>query len=305
LKKPLHIFRNINPGFTIIARVSGLYILLLFCNTQLYAQEYKTLKLIERIELDGKLFEISGITYSGNMVFAINDSGNSREVHILDPGSFKVLSSIKVKDSNNVDWEEISYYNDTLYIGDFGNNFGNRSDLGIYKIPIDYFTGSNSGAEKIKFEYIEQARLKMTKYKKHIFDCEAMIVDRDGIWLFSKDWVDRTSRLYTLSTDIGPEKGIRPMETLNLDYLVTGAYRDTKNRRMVLCGYENENTYVTIFSGIETVSFSGQHTTYIVPEIEFGQVESVFVKDNVAYLASERTGTKQSIYKVKLPNIKK
>lgn len=302
MKKQLLILRNINPGITIVARVSSLYIFLLFCNTQVNAQEYKPLKLIERIELDGKLFEISGISYSGDRVFAINDSGNSREVHILDPVSFKVISSVKIKDSNNVDWEEISYYNDTLYIGDFGNNFGNRTDLGIYKVPMDYFSSDNNRVEKIKFEYLEQKIINRTEYKKHIYDCEAMIVDRDGIWLFSKDWVDRTSRLYTLNTDIRPKKGIRPIETLNLTYLVTGAYRDTENCRIVLCGYENKNTYITIFSEIDRVSFSSPHETYIIPEIESGQVESVFVKDNVVYLASERTGIKQSIYKIYLPS---
>ena len=38
------------------------------------------------------------------------------------------MSNIK-----NTDWEEISQDKDFIYIGDIGNNSGNRDDLKIYR----------------------------------------------------------------------------------------------------------------------------------------------------------------------------
>ncbi|WP_243389575.1 hypothetical protein [Flavobacterium cyanobacteriorum] len=79
------------------------------------------------------LSEVSGIEYTGNALWAIEDSGNKNILYRLsDAGEITAQIAIACK---NKDWEDIT--SDTegnLYIGDFGNNDNDRDDLAIYKI---------------------------------------------------------------------------------------------------------------------------------------------------------------------------
>ena len=43
----------------------------------------------------------------------------------------------KISSAKNKDWEDITRDDKYIYIADMGNNFNNRKDLKIYKIPID------------------------------------------------------------------------------------------------------------------------------------------------------------------------
>lgn len=289
------------PGISALSRVFILLILFVFSSFNSVSQELGELTVFESIELSPMLSEISGITFSGTKVYAINDSGNTREVHILNDDTFEIESSWKIPGTKNIDWEDISYYNNFLYIGDFGNNFGNRKDLSIYKISIDSLSCISCKAENIEFNYLMQNTYKLIKYKKHIWDCEAMLVDSRGLWLFSKDWDDRTCRLYSLDNNSQTDQKVKAIDSLNLAYLVTGAYYETSADRIILCGYEGKNTFVTVFTNIDRISLSSDYQTYTIKGLEYAQVESIFVKENIMYLASERSGALQAVYKVKLP----
>ena len=76
------------------------------------------------------------------------------------------------------------------------------------------------------------------------------------------------------------------------------------NGKIYLCAYEGRNTYLTILSTGEYLNFSGEYTNYIIPELKHRQVESIFVKENLFYLASERSSSVQAIYKIILPGKK-
>jgi hypothetical protein len=49
------------------------------------------------------------------------------------------------------------------------------------------------------------------------------------------------------------------------------------------------------------MNISGEIKTYIVPELNNHQVESIYVFKNMVYLGSEATSNKQSIYLLRLP----
>ncbi len=295
---------RLSPGVFTISRVFTLIISLLLISAVSIAQEYPSLSVNKSYKLDSKLSEISGITFSNGKIYAINDSGNKNEVYILDQNTFDIVSSQEIYGTKNIDWEEISSYNNTLYIGDFGNNAGNRKDLKIYKILPDSIYFKKSKPEIIEFKYELQESFNLREYRKHSWDCEAMVINRQGIWLFSKDWRDRTCRLYKLENQPRSKVSLRAIDSLNLKYLVTGAFNDDVAGKTYLCGYEGGNTYLTVLSTGEYIDFSGEYTTYIIPELKYTQVESIFVKENLVYLASERTISAQTVYKIILPGKK-
>ena len=45
-----------------------------------------------------------------------------------------VSRTVTIQNAANVDWEDICTDDDYIYIGDFGNNSGNRTNLRIYKV---------------------------------------------------------------------------------------------------------------------------------------------------------------------------
>jgi len=285
-----------NPGFSRLTRVFRLTLLLLSFASFAFSQDNRSLKVKTKTELNPVLREISGMVYSNGKIYAINDSGNRNQIHIMDPVSADILKTVRLAGSENFDWEEITSYNNTLYIGDFGNNFGNRDKLLVYKVPVAKIDANEDFTEKIHFSYKKQTSFRMSDYKKHSWDCEAMIVDSSGIWLFSKDWKDRTCRLYLMEDDSRKEQSLTAIDSLKLDYLVTGAYYDSQTQKQLLCGYEGKHTYITVFEDINKPTLSANYRSYRVVGLEYAQVESILVMDNIIYLASERSGDNQAIY---------
>ena len=109
-----------------------LTITLLFFFLSSYAQ-----RITQRIKLDRRLSEISGIDiWQDTLVVAVNDGGNLPVVYFLTFEG-KIVHEVYLKNARNKDWEDLTIgKNDTLYIGDFGNNLGNRKDRAIYKLDL-------------------------------------------------------------------------------------------------------------------------------------------------------------------------
>ncbi len=82
--------------------------------------------------LSDSLKETSGLTFLKDKLYTLNDGGNTNEIFEIDKNSGKILSKLKT-DFPNKDWEAITSDGKNFYIGDFGNNAGNRRDLAIYK----------------------------------------------------------------------------------------------------------------------------------------------------------------------------
>jgi hypothetical protein len=70
--------------------------------------------------------------FCNNNIITHNDSGGQANLYEIN-ASTGALRTVAITNATNVDWEyaqDASY----IYIGDIGNNFGNRTDLKIYKI---------------------------------------------------------------------------------------------------------------------------------------------------------------------------
>jgi hypothetical protein len=98
----------------------------------------KPVALIETSELE----EISGIaasTRSDDLLWMINDSGNTNQLHAVDANNGNLLASITVAGISNVDWEDMAAFEldgeHWLLIADVGDNNARRRYGHLYLLP--------------------------------------------------------------------------------------------------------------------------------------------------------------------------
>jgi hypothetical protein len=136
--------------------------------------------------LPDRIKESSGLVHFENAIWTHNDSGDGPCLYQLDIDNQKLTKTVLLENAKSKDWEELAQDETSLYVGDFGNNGGHRQDLVIYKVPKNELTKDTvSNFEVIEFRYPDQERFDRGAYQ-HNFDCEAMIVSEDSIYLFSK-----------------------------------------------------------------------------------------------------------------------
>lgn len=123
---------------------------------------------------------------------------------MLNKKTGKLNSTYQLKGATNKDWEAITQDTNYLYIGDFGNNRGNRKDLRIYKIAKLAIEQEEKAPkiDTIAFVYPDQKNF-TGPIHQHNYDCEAMIAVGDSLYLFSKNFEDRHSKLYVLPKQAG------------------------------------------------------------------------------------------------------
>ncbi len=157
-------------------------------------------------DLPKSLKEISGIAYSNNLIYTIEDSGNKNEVTVIDTLG-EITKTISVNNVENIDWEDLTFdKKGNLYIGDFGNNDNDRKDLAIYKInQSDLERNEVDVAYKITFDYPEQKDFPPKK-KDLLFDVEAFFEHNNHFYLFTKNrskGFDGTSYVYKIPNKTG------------------------------------------------------------------------------------------------------
>ncbi len=159
-------------------------------------------------QLPPQLGESSGIyVASANRIWSHSDSGNPNALYLIDStGTLK--RTVVVRNATNIDWEEMT--TDTLgnvYVGDFGNNANARRDLVIYKIlNFNNLQKDTFDAGLIKFTYPDQTAFP-PDLSNYVYDCEAMLVFSDSIFLVTKDYhaipYPGITRIYRIPNAIG------------------------------------------------------------------------------------------------------
>lgn len=130
--------------------------------------------------------ESSGLLLWNGLLWTHNDSGGSPDLYALDPdGATVVQRVVRVRNASNVDWEDITHDGEYGYIGDFGNNNGNRTDLKVYRFLLEELEGDTVNAEAIMFSYPDQSDF-TPRPQNNNFDAEAMIVLDDSLYIFLK-----------------------------------------------------------------------------------------------------------------------
>jgi hypothetical protein len=163
----------------------GLFFVLMVCFNAIHAQ---TISLSNIASLTSILSESSGITFiAPNRLYTHNDSGGNDEIYEIDSLG-NLIRTININNANNNDWEDITHDDlNNIYIGDFGNNNNDRTNLRIYKItnPTNVI-GNNMTASVIQFSYPDQAQFPPLPAKRN-FDAEAFVWYDDSLFIFTKN----------------------------------------------------------------------------------------------------------------------
>jgi hypothetical protein len=209
-----------------------------------------------KYNLNKKLNESSGLIFWKKLFWSHDDSGGQPDIYGMNTSTSKIRRTVVVTNATNVDWEDIAQDNGFIYIGDFGNNTnGNRTDLKIYKIAkADVNKGDSVTAQVINFSYSDQTDFTPRGNNNTNFDCEALIAYGDSLYLFSKDWLDLKTRLYSLPKNAGTYSATKLAE-LDVQGLITGADVLPTQRVIVLSGY---NSFLSPFMYL-LYDFSDNH----------------------------------------------
>mgnify|MGYP000344726952 CR=1 FL=1 len=174
------------------------YLFFIFFFTQLCLSQ--DIHMDKKIDIPHKVSEVSGIVFfkGKQELITFNDSGGKPELYILSAKTGRLKRTIKVKNAKNIDWESITADDKFIYVGDTGNNYGNRKNLVIYKISKKAIAKKNVvKAKKIHFAYEDQ-RSFVTKIHLTNYDCEAITVHKKEIYLFTKNWENHQTNIYRL-----------------------------------------------------------------------------------------------------------
>ena len=204
--------------------------------------------------LSSTIKESSGLAYIDGTLWTHNDSGGEAKLYAIDKSNGNILKTVVVSNAQNIDWEDLAFNSTHLFIGDFGNNNGDRKNLKIYKIKrSDLKNQIAVTAEVIEFSYATQSDF--ASNSKTNYDCEAFVAYEDKLYLFSKNHGDKQTNMYRLGVDAGVEVAEK-VATFNTNALVTGASIDATNKVLALIGYTTNGTPRSwIFSAFTDADF--------------------------------------------------
>lgn len=245
--------------------------------------------------LDAGISETSALLFVEGFLWTINDGGHLPYLYKIDPVNGTLLDSVFVSNAVNNDWEALTSDGIYIYIGDFGNNYGDRTDLQILKIDRNALQYNDTvDAVLIRFSYPEQTVF-TPALNNTPFDCEAFIAQNDSLYLFTKNWVGQYTSLYALPALAGTfEAQLR--DSLVVEGLVTDAACDSASGNIVLLGYQQGmfNSYnsfaVLLFDYPDNRIFKGNKRRIALGSVLLlGQTEGVVLAGSTGgYLSGER-----------------
>jgi hypothetical protein len=233
--------------------------------------------------LTGELDENSGLIYSNERLFSINDGGNGTKIQEL---SFQgnILRTIHVDSNQNTDWEAITQSESDVFIGDFGNNVGNRTNLKILRINKNELQNFDTvHAMSQHFYYSDQVNFNNV-LNQHNFDCEAFFFYQDSLHLFTKGWENLYTKHYVIPLNNQDSVVAQLRDSLFVDGLITDATIDSTTGRILLLGYKNNgsNFYTSfvylLFDYNQHHIFSGNKR-----RIEIGNMLNVSQTEGIAF----------------------
>ncbi|MDD7914709.1 T9SS type A sorting domain-containing protein [Polaribacter ponticola] len=245
----------------------------------------------KKFELPSIVEETSGLLFLDGKIITHNDSGDEANLYELSNSSGNLLRTININNASNVDWEDITEDNTHIYIGDFGNNNGTRTDLKIYKILKSDFKKNNSiSADIISFSYEDQKNF--SNSNNHNFDAEAFVVYDNQLLIFTKNRADFQTNVYKIPNIAGAYSATK-VSNANVEGLITGA--TFCNNNFMLCGYSTTAIPFLIYissnrnSGNDIFN-SGFEKHILNSEVEQrSQIEAITsFEDGKFYLSRER-----------------
>lgn len=252
--------------------------------------------------LNNAINETSGLIKINQQLITHNDSGGEAALFEIDSITGNFSRKVYLSNATNNDWEDICTDSLYIYIGDFGNNSGARTNLKIYRVLItDYLNTPNDTvtADTINFSYADQTNFTPTSYSTN-FDAEAIVSIGDSLYIFTKNWGNYWTNIYALSKTPGTYQ-LTKIDSINALGLITGAtYNETENN-IALVGYTYNSAFFIKISQFSNTQFSGGSIVRNVLTVPASfQVESIIHNSpNEYYLtAEEHSSGSSSLYRL-------
>ncbi|MGD1944678.1 MAG: T9SS C-terminal target domain-containing protein [Croceivirga sp.] len=234
--------------------------------------------------------ETSGLLFYNDKLITHNDSGNAPALYELDPVTLDIARTVRITNAENIDWEDLTQDENFIYIGDIGNNNGDRQDLAILRISkMDYNNNDDVSAERISFQYEDQ--IDFTSLGNSDYDAEALFIANDHIIVLTKQWQSQGVVAYRIPKRPGSFIAER-IDAYQVNGLVTGATFDDTRNILYLVGYSSllAPFFVSIPAVSATSIFGSERIKANLP-IGLAQVEAITVQDSLFYVTSEEFTT--------------
>ena len=247
-----------------------------------------------KAELPKEVNETSGLFFHNNRLWTHNDSGGKPILYALDTNTFEIVQRITLSNVKNRDWEDVCTDGERVYVGNFGNNKGNRKDLVIYMFPLSSIPEEGDAiikVDSISFSFGDQTDF--SKRKVHDFDCEAFFASEDCLYLLSKGWETGTTRLYRLSKTSGKQVA-EVVNGFDSQGLITGADYDKENHILVVVGYVKSiwKPFMYIIFDFDEAGVKLSHRRIEMPQWAGMQTEGIcFFDKGRCYISAETSPT--------------
>lgn len=270
--------------------LSFIFLCLLFSNVSAQQLALET-------SLDAIVNETSGLLFLNNTLITHNDSATTNQLFDVDISTGLVTRTVTITNATNVDWEDLTHDDTYIYIGDFGNYQGDRTDLKIYRISIaDYFNNTLVTADIINFSYSNQTDFSPSPLATN-FDAEGLIHFNDMLYVFSKNWLDGKTNIYQLPKIPGTYN-ISMVDTIESQGLVSGATYNTLDGSIIICGYGVNGPYLIHLTAFHSGLFSNGNTiktSVSVPSNYSTQIEAIIpINATEYYVSAEENSTDAS-----------
>ncbi|MEO8773887.1 MAG: T9SS C-terminal target domain-containing protein [Gelidibacter sp.] len=257
------------------------------------------------------LDETSGLLFYNNSIITHTDSGGKAELYEINARTGAITKTVRITNASNIDWEDIAQDSSYIYIGDIGNNSGNRTDLKIYKISKHDFntTNGNVTAEIISYSYADQLDFSRRPNNTN-WDAEALIYYGNQLLVFTKNWLDNKTNVYSIPKNSGTHSAVLVC-SYNTNGLITGADISFDESVIYLTGYStSEAPFVYTIHNIPKNSldiFSGNISDKKADIVSLGhQIEGIALFEitptkHRLYLSNEKFSTSLGPIKIKVP----
>ncbi len=242
--------------------------------------------------LSSTVHETSGLDVVNGKLITHNDSGGDPFLYEIDSLTGNISRTVVVANAFNTDWEDITTDSDYIYLGDFGNNSGSRTDLKIFRVAIpDFLTTPNDTvyADTTFFSYADQTDFTPTSFQTN-YDAEALISFGDSLYIFSKNWGNGKSYIYALPKNPGTYSLVK-RDSIDTQGQVTAATFNPYNNSILLTGYAGLNPFLVQISHFTGDNFASGHIVRVPMSPPSGysyQIESVICfKSDYYYLTAE------------------
>lgn len=245
-----------------------------------------TLTPVYSVLLPNELPETSGLIHFQQGLLTHNDNSDE-QLYVIDSINGSVLQTYALNGTSNFDWEEITQDSLYLYVGDFGNNAGSRTDLHILRIEKSSLLEGTPAIDTIAFAYEDQTDFTPSN-QNTAFDCEAFIAGTDSLFLFTKNWNDLFTVCYSVPKVPGNYLAQRK-DSSDVNGLITGATYLPNKRLIILSGYSSLlQPFMYLLFDFEGTDFFSSFQQKINLSLNFHQVEGVSTTNGIdVYLTNE------------------